>query len=86
MHIYSRYITHLISSRKCKKEELADQSQNVVCDQDKFCNTAYQELEEISQQNHYDELSCRDIKVVAFEQNVKYKVIINDVFLINYNS
>lgn len=71
MHIYSRYITNLISSRKCKKEELADQSQNVVCDQDKFCNTAYQELEEISQQNQYDELSCRDIKVVAFEQNVE---------------
>lgn len=71
MHIYSRYIKNLISSRKCKKEKLADQSQKVVCNQDKFCNTAYHELEEISQQNQYDELSCRDMKVVAFEQNVE---------------
>lgn len=69
MHIYSRYITNLISSRKCKKE-LADQSQKVECNQDKLCNSAYQELEEISQQNQYDELSCREIKAVAFEQNV----------------
>lgn len=68
MHIHSRHIKNLISSRKGKKEELADQSQKVVCNQDKFCNTAYQELEEISQQNQYDELSCREIKVVAFEQ------------------
>lgn len=69
MHIYSRYITNLISSRKCKKE-LADQSQKVECNQDKLCNSAYQELEEISQQNQYDKLSCREIKAVAFEQNV----------------
>lgn len=70
MHIYSRYIKNLISSREGKKEELADQSQKVECNQDKLCNTAYQELEEISQQNQYDELSCREIKAVAFEQNV----------------
>lgn len=69
MHIYSRYIKNLISSRKCKKE-LADPSQKVVCDQNKFCNTAYQELEKISEQNQYDERSCREIKAVAFEHNV----------------
>lgn len=67
MHIYSRYIQNPISSRKCKKE-LADPSQKVVCNQDKLCNTAYQELDEMSQQHQYDELSCRDIKVVALEQ------------------
>lgn len=68
MHIYSRYIKNLISSQECKKEELGDQSQKVVCNQDKFCNTAYQEVDEMSQQHQYDELSCREIKVVALEQ------------------
>lgn len=86
MHIYSRYIKNLISSRKCKKEELADQSQKVVCNQDKFCNTAYQELEEISQQNQYDELHVVILKLLLSNKMSKNKVIINDVFLINYNS
>lgn len=67
MHIYSRYIKNPISSRKCKKE-LADPSQTVVCDPDKLCNTAYQELDEMSQQHQYDELSCRDINIFALEQ------------------
>lgn len=40
-----------------------------MCDQNKFCNTAYQDLDEMSQQHQYDELSCRDIKVVDFDQN-----------------
>lgn len=66
MHIYSRYIKNPISSQKCKKEP-TDPSQKVVCHQDKLCNTAYQELDEMSQ-HQYDELSCRDIKIVALEQ------------------
>lgn len=68
MHIYSRYIRNLIRNQKCKKEEQADPSQKRVCHQDVFCNTAYQELEEMSQQHQYDELSCRVMKVVASEQ------------------
>lgn len=68
MHIYSRYMRNLVSNRKCKKGQLADSSQNVACDRNKFCNTAYQEIEEMSQQHQYDELSCRDIKFAAFEQ------------------
>lgn len=58
-----------MSNRKCKKEQLADPSQKVVCDQNTFCNTAYQDLDEMSQQHQYDELSRRDIKVVNFDQN-----------------
>lgn len=54
---------------KSKKDKHADQSQKVVCDQDKFCNAAYQELEEKSQQHQYDELSCRDRKIIVSEQN-----------------
>lgn len=41
----------------------------MVCDQDKLCNAAYQELEEMSQQHQYDELSCRDRKIIVSEQN-----------------
>lgn len=69
MQIYSRYIRNLMRNQKSKKEEHADQSQKVVCDQDKFCNTAYQELEEMSQPHQYDELSCRDRKIIVTKQN-----------------
>lgn len=54
-----------MSNRKRRKEEQADPSQKGVCHQDRFCNIAYQELEEMSQQQQYDEISCRDVKVVA---------------------
>lgn len=56
-------------NQKSKKDEHADPSQKVVCDQDKFCNTAYQELEEMSQQHQYDELLCRDRKIIVTKQN-----------------
>lgn len=69
MQIYSRYIRNLMRNQKSKKDEHADPSQKVVCDQDKFCNTAYQELEEMSQQHQYDELSCRDRKIIVTKQN-----------------
>lgn len=69
MQIYSRYIRNLMSNRKSKKDKHADPSQIVVCNQDKFCNAAYQELEEMSQQHQYAELSCRDRKIIVSEQN-----------------
>lgn len=69
MQIYSRYIRNLMRNPKSKKDKHAYQSQKVVCDQDKFSNAAYQELEEMSQQHQYDELSCRDRKIIVSEQN-----------------
>lgn len=60
-----------MSNRKGKKEEQADPSQKGVCHQDRFCNTAYQELEKMSQKHQYDELACRDRKIIVSEQNVE---------------
>lgn len=69
MQIYPRHIRNLMRNPKSKKDKHADPSQKVVCNQDKFCNAAYQELEEMSQQHQYDELSCRDRKILVTEQN-----------------
>lgn len=69
-----------MSNRKRRKEEQADPSQKGVCHQDRFCNIAYQELEEMSQQQQYDEISCRDVKVVASEVS-NIRVILKFFFI-----